>query len=180
MRDVREEEEEPSLEPPNEVDRAENCPVQKELPPAAPLEFMASKVSSPTGLSGSTVEKVDLADLALTSTILSHAKLLLLWFAVDATDMRVSDIPGGRARPAADMSTSSVMNLDGSPATAVEDSPAATDEQQLTLKLGGAGAAAGREGGRAGTLNVVSCTRMLGGQFNRKTFWFAKSLKFWV
>ena len=156
------------------------------------LEFMASKVSSPTGLSGSTTttEAAEVAeaaaedlpvDLALTSTILSHAKLLLpLWFAVDATDMRVSDIPGGRARPAADMSTSSVMNLDGSPATAVEDSPAATDEQQLTLKLGGAGAAAGREGGRAGTLNVVSCTRMLGGQFNRKTFWFAKSLKFWV
>ena len=178
------------MEPPNDVDRAENCPVQKELPAAATLallEFMASKVSSPTGLSGSTTTTEAaaedlLVDLALTSTILSHAKLLLLWFAVDATDMRVSDIPGGRARPAADMSTSSVMNLDGSPATAVEDSPAATDEQQLTLKLGGAGAgaAAGREGGRAGTLNVVSCTRMLGGQFNRKTFWFAKSLKFWV
>ena len=51
------------MEPPNDVDRAENCPVQKEFPPPAPLAFMASKVSSPTGLSGSTEAEADLTDL---------------------------------------------------------------------------------------------------------------------
>ena len=67
-------------------------------------------------------------------------------------------LPGGRALPAADMSTSSVMNRVGSPASA------ATDEQLLTLRIGGAAAAAaaGREdgGGAAGTLNVESCGKV--------------------
>ena len=42
-------------------------------------------------------------------------------------------------------------------------SPApATEEQELTLKLGGAAVREEEGGGMAGTLKVESCTRMLG------------------